>query len=75
MLSVVRGSAPTPEIAACSTDEGKFAVGLPSGTFTLAVHLNGRELAQVGLDTASLTLEFDVQLNHEGEPIVRPRET
>lgn len=41
MVMVVWGTAPTPEIAIVTDDDGRFRVALPPGRFRLEAHAGG----------------------------------
>lgn len=62
LISVVESSVPVPEVATRTASDGRFVLGLPSGTFRVAAHLAGRALGETSLEVPPTPQEFELRI-------------
>ncbi len=62
LISIVASTVPMPEIALISDDQGRFALRLPAGHFTLRAHGSDGSEGEIEVDGAPSTSSIVIQL-------------
>ena len=68
VVMIASGSAPTPDLARRTNEDGTFALALPAGTFELHITPRGESVTKKRLDTNTLDEEFVITLEDRRGP-------